>query len=220
MTNTNDAQNEDGIAKEIKDDSALLASALGGWRGVIDSGLPFVIFTIVYMVTERNLKVTLYAAVGTAAVLAVMRIARRQSLQQVVSGLVGIGIAAFIAQRTGNANNFFLPGILTNAAYTAACLISILVKRPLLGYVVEAMRGHDMSWVTDPAKHKLFSTITWLWTLVFGLRVAIMFPLYLMGRTTELGTLKVLLGYPLFALGIFFTFRLLTNAKATDVEPA
>ena len=43
MTNTNDAQNEDGIAKEIKDDSALLASALGGWRGVIDSGLPFVI---------------------------------------------------------------------------------------------------------------------------------------------------------------------------------
>jgi hypothetical protein len=47
-----------------------------------------------------------------------------------------------------------------------------------------------------------------------------MLPLYLMGRTTELGTLKVLLGYPLFALGIFLTFRLLTNAKATDVEPA
>lgn len=220
MTDSNEAQSEESVTKEIKDDSALLASALGGWRGVIDSGLPFVIFTIVYLVTERNLRITLYAAVGTAAVLAVMRLARRQSVQQVLSGLIGIAIAAFIAQRTGNADNFFLPGILTNAAYMAACLISILVKRPLLGYVIEAMRGHDMSWVTDSTKHKLFSTITWLWTLVFGIRVAIMFPLYLMGQTAALGTLKVLLGYPLFALGIFLTFRLLTNAKNTGVDPA
>jgi hypothetical protein len=207
-----DPTNED-VVSEIKDDSALLASALGGRSGVIDSGLPFVVFTIVYLATDRNLETTLYASVGTAAVLALLRIVRRQSLQQIFSGLIGIGIAAFLAQRTGNADNFFLPGIITNAAYASACLISIAVHKPLLGYVIEAMRGRDMSWVKDPAAHRLFSTITWLWALIFGVRVAIMFPLYLLGQTAALGTLKVLLGYPLFALGIFVTFRLLAKAK-------
>jgi intracellular septation protein A len=203
----------DDVVSEIKDDSALLASALGGWSGVIDAGLPFVVFTTAYLVTDRNLETTLYAAVGTAAVLALLRLVRRQSLQQVFSGLIGIGIAAFLAQRTGNADNFFLPGIITNAVYASICLVSIAIHKPLLGYVIEAMRGRDMSWVKDPAAHRLFSTITWLWALIFGVRVAIMFPLYLLGQTAALGTLKVLLGYPLFALGIFVTFKLLAKSK-------
>lgn len=207
-----DSTNDDVVA-EIKDDSVLLASALGGWSGVIDAGLPFVVFTITYLITDRNLETTLYAAVGTAAILAVLRLARRQSLQQVFSGLIGIGIAAFLAQRTGNADNFFLPGIITNAMYASVCIFSIVIHKPLLGYVIEAMRGRDMSWVKDPVAHRLFSTISWLWALIFGVRVAIMFPLYLMGQTAALGTLKILLGYPLFALGIFVTFKLLAKSK-------
>lgn len=209
---------EESIGHEIKEDSELLAKALGGWAGVIDSGLPFMVFTIVFIATNRNLEITLYAALGTAAVLAILRLARRQSLQQVLGGLFGIAIAAFIARRTGNADNFFLPGILTNAAYAAACLVSIFAKRPLLGYVLEAMRGNDMSWVKDEKKHKLFSTITWLWTLIFGIRVAIMLPLYFLGQTAALGTLKILLGYPLFALAIFLTYRLLTKDKLLSGE--
>jgi nicotinamide riboside transporter PnuC len=204
---------DEDIVSEIKDDSELLASALGGWAGVIDSGLPFVVFTVAYLVTDRDLETTLYASVGTAGVLAILRLIRRQSLVQVVSGLAGIAIAAFLAQRTGNANNFFLPGIITNAVYAGVCLISIALHKPLMGYVIQTMRGRDMSWVKDPAEHRLFSTITWLWTLIFGVRVAIMFPLFLLGQTAALGTLKLLLGYPLFALGIFATFKLLSNAK-------
>lgn len=213
MSDANQNSNDESIVHEIKQDSELLAKALGGWAGVIDSGLPFIVFTVAYLATNRNLQVTLYAALGTAAILALLRLARRQSLQQVLSGLFGIAIAAFIARRTGNADNFFLPGILTNAAYAAACLISIFMKRPLLGYVLEAMRGNDMSWVKNDKKHNLFSTITWLWTLIFGIRVAIMLPLYFLGQTAALGTLKILLGYPLFALGIFITYRLLTKDK-------
>lgn len=213
MSSADSNPNDEGMVSEVKDDSELLASALGGWAGVIDSGLPFVVFTVAYLVTDRDLETTLYASVGTAAILAVLRLLRRQSLQQVVSGLIGIGIAAFLAQRTGNADNFFLPGIITNAAYASICLISIAIHKPLLGYVIEAMRGRDMSWVREPQARRLFSTITWLWALIFGVRVAIMFPLYLLGQTAALGTLKILLGYPLFALGIFVTFKLLSNSK-------
>lgn len=213
MNNTQSDPNEEDMVSEIKDDSELLASALGGWAGVIDSGLPFIVFTVAYLVTDRDLETTLYASLGTAAVLAIFRLLRRQSLVQVFSGLIGIAIAAFLAQRTGNAENFFLPGIITNALYASACLISIAIHKPLLGYVIETMRGRDTSWVRDPDAHRLFSTITWLWALIFGIRVAIMFPLYLLGQTAALGTLKILLGYPLFALGIFVTFRLLAKSK-------
>ena len=218
MSEPNPKSQDESIVNEIKEDSELLAKALGGWAGVIDSGLPFMVFTIAYLATDRNLQVTLYAALGTAAILALLRLVRRQTLQQVFSGLLGIVIAAFIARRTGNADDFFLPGILTNAAYAAACLISIVAKRPLLGYVVEAMRGNDMSGVKDKQKHKLFSTITWFWTLMFGMRVAIMLPLYFLGQTAALGTLKILLGYPLFALSILVTYRLLTRDKLSSSE--
>ena len=71
----------------------------------------------------------------------------------------------------------------------------------------------NLGWVNDPEAHRLFSTITWLWALIFGVRVAIMFPLYLLGQTAALGSLKILLGYPLFALGIFITFKLLAKSK-------
>ncbi len=213
MSNAEPNPNDEDMVSEIKDDSELLASALGGWAGVIDSGLPFVVFTIAYLISDRDLETTLYASVGTAAILAILRLVRRQSLQQVFSGLIGIAIAAFLAQRTGNADNFFLPGIITNAAYASICLISIAIHKPLLGYVIEAMRGRDMSWVREPQARRLFSTVTWLWALIFGVRVAIMFPLYLLGQTAALGTLKILLGYPLFALGIFVTFKLLSNSK-------
>jgi hypothetical protein len=218
MSEPNPKSQDESIVNEIKDDSELLAKVLGGWSGVIDSGLPFMVFTIAYLATDRNLQVTLYAALGTAAVLALLRLARRKSLQQVASGLLGIAVAAFFAQRTGNADDFFLPGILTNAAYAVACLISIFAKRPLLGYVIEALRGNDMSWVKDSKKHRLFSTITWLWTLMFGIRVAIMLPLYFLGQTAALGTLKILLGYPLFALAIVVTYRLLTKDKLASSE--
>jgi len=213
VSNADSNPNDENMVSEIKDDSELLAAALGGWAGVIDSGLPFAVFTVAYLVTDRDLETTLYASVGSAGILAILRLVRRQSLQQVFSGLIGIAIAAFLASRTGNADNFFLPGIITNAAYASVCLISIAIHKPLLGYVIEAMRGRDMSWVKDPVAHRLFSTITWLWVLIFGVRVAIMFPLFLLGQTAALGALKILLGYPLFALGIFVTFRLLAKAK-------
>ena len=213
MNASDSNQNDEDLVSEIKDDSELLASVLGGWAGVIDSGLPFAVFTVAYLVTGRDLATTLYVSVGTAALLAAIRLFRRQSLMQVFSGLIGIAIAAFLAQRTGNADNFFLPGIITNAVYAGVCLISIAIHKPLLGFVIEGMRGHDMSWVKDQEAHRLFSTITWLWVLIFGIRVAIMFPLYLLSQTAALGTLKILLGYPLFALGIYATFKLIARSK-------
>lgn len=212
---TEEVHSED-LAHELADDSVLLANALGGWKGMLDSGLPSIVFVTAYLISGNDLNLSIWAALTSAAVLAAVRIIRRQSLQQVASGLLGVAIAAYLARRTGSAENFFLPGILTNLAYATVCFVSILIKRPVLGFVIAGMRGQDMSWRQDSAQHRLFSTATWIWTLVFGVRVVIMLPLYFLGQTAALGVLKIALGWPLFALGAYATYRLLTAANVTS----
>ena len=213
MTSKHPDEPIEELVEEIADDSALLAKALGGWKGILDSGLPSIVFILGYMVTDHNLQVSIWAALTAAAVLAVIRLIQKQTLQQVLSGLLGVAIAAYLTSRTGSAENFFLPGILTNLAYGTICLLSIFIKRPLLGYVIAGMRGQDMSWRHDPTQYRLFSTATWIWTLVFGIRVGLMLPLYFAGNTEALGVLKIVLGWPLFALGAYATYRLLTATK-------
>ena len=213
MTSQQPEEPIEEFVEEIVDDSALLANALGGWKGILDSGLPSMVFILGYMISDHDLKLSIWAALGSAAVLAVVRLIQRQTLQQVLSGLLGVAIAAYLTSRTGSAENFFLPGILTNLAYFTVCLVSIFIKRPLLGFVIAGMRGQDMSWRKDPAAHRLFSTATWIWTLVFGIRVGLMLPLYFAGMTEALGVLKIVLGWPLFALGAYATYRLLTASK-------
>ena len=80
------------------------------------------------------------------------RLVRRQSPVHALSGLVGVAFAAFIATRSGRAEDFFLPGLLANAAYASAFLISIAVKRPLVGLIVANLDGEGSEWRSDPQR--------------------------------------------------------------------
>ena len=197
------------VVEEVVDDTALLSNALGGWRGMVDSGLPSLTFLLAYLGSNHNLKLSVGVALATGVVLTLERIARRKSLQQVVSGGLGLAVSAYITSRSGHAENFFLPGILTNLGYFIVCLASMLFKRPVLGYVVSGLKGQTTSWVKDPEMHRLYSTVTLVWVFVFGLRVGIMLPLYLAGAVAALGVVKLVLGWPLYLLGIYATVRVL-----------
>lgn len=193
-------------AHEVVADTELLAKALGGWRGVVDSALPSVAFLLVYLLFDKNLQLSVYVALGVGAALAIERILRKASLQQVFSGLFGVGISAYITSKTGQAQNFFLPGIITNAVYGTACLISVLIRKPILGFVIGAMRGQDTSWLRQPDTLRTYSSVTWLWTGIFATRVLLMAPLYMLGAVAILGVLKLALGWPLYLLGVYASY--------------
>jgi len=203
------------IAEEIVDDTALLSQALGGWRGMLDSGAPSLVFLLAYLISHHNLELSIKLAVISGALLAVERLLRRKSLQQVLSGGVGLAISAYITQRSGQAENFFLPGILWNLGYFVVCLLSIVIKKPVLGFMIAGLKGQDMSWTRDDSVYRAYSTVTLLWVGIFGLRVAIMLPLYIAGAVTALGTVKLVLGWPLYLLGIYASVRIL---KARQVS--
>ena len=192
---------------EVSADSAMLSKALGGWTGMVDSGLPSIAFLVAYLSSHNNLALALKIALVVAGLLAVLRLVQRKSLQQVFSGLFGVGISWWITKHTGHAKDFYLPGILTNLAYATVCLLSILFRVPLLGFMISAMRSQELTaWREQPHLRKQYSTVTWLWVIIFGARVAIMWPLYLAGQLAALGVLKIVLGWPLYLLGIYVTY--------------
>lgn len=203
---------EHETAQDVEAEKALLAKAIGGWRGLFDSGLPAAIFVVVYLVNGSLLMPAVWAAVASGAAIAVWRLVRRESLQQVVAGFVGVGVSAFVASRTGRAEDFFLPGLLINLAYGSAFLLSILVRWPLIGVVVGALTGEGTAWRRDAALRRTYAAASWIWVAMFALRVAVQLPMYLAGWVGPLGVAKVLMGWPLFLAAAYLTYLVLRPA--------
>ena len=93
--------------------SPTLLEQMGGVPGIIASTIPVAVFVVVNIVS--TLQPALIAALASGVVIAILRIARKQPLQPAISGLFGVGIAAFIAYRTGEARGFYLPGLIYSA---------------------------------------------------------------------------------------------------------
>jgi hypothetical protein len=197
-----------------------LVEAMGGRRGLADSGLPGIAFVSSYVASGNDLALSAWVAVGVGAVLAAIRIARRETLQFALAGFIGVGIAAFIAQRTGRAEDFFLPGLLLNAGYAAAYAISILVRWPLIGVIIGPISGEGMEWRRDPRRVRLYSQASWIWVGVFLSRLAVQLPLYLAGALVALGIAKAAMGVPIFALGIWLTYLLLRRGAEQEGKEA
>lgn len=192
----------------------LLRANLSDRNSVIDTSLPTVAFLLAYLLTGSQLRPSLIAAVGAGLVVMVLRAARRESLRHILSGFLGVAIAAWLANRTGRAEDFFLPGLLLNLAYGAAFAVSALVRQPLVGVGIRVMTGDGGAWRDfDPLRRAAYRA-TWLWAALFALRVAVQVPMYLAGAVGLLGTAKLVLGFPLFLLGAFATHRLLSPPLA------
>jgi hypothetical protein len=108
---------------------------LGGWRGMVDATLPTLAFVVANGI--GGLRTGVWAAVVAAVVVFGLRLVRRESTQQAVSGLFGVAIAVAIAAASGEARNFYAPGIIRNAVIGVVLLASVLVRWPLVGVVAE-----------------------------------------------------------------------------------
>lgn len=206
------------LEQEVAAEGALLAKAIGGWRGILDSGLASLVFVVVYLVSGSNLTVAVWSAVAAGAAVMVWRLVRRQSVQQVLAGFFGVAFSAWLASRTGQAEDFFLPGLLINAVYMLVFLVSILVRWPVLGLLVGSIMGDPLGWRHDPALRRAYGAASWIWVGVFALRLVVQVPMYLAGAVGLLGITKLVLGWPLYLLGAYLTYRVLAPVFAARRE--
>ena len=113
----------------------MVLDQLGGWRGMLDATLPTLAFILANGI--GGLQTGIWAALATAAVVFLLRLARRETLQQAVSGLIGVAIAVAIARASGEARDFFVIGILRSAVIAVVLFGSVALRRPLVGIAAE-----------------------------------------------------------------------------------
>lgn len=204
---------------------AKLAEALGGGRGVVESAVPTIVFTVAWL-TTKDMRTSLGLSIGLTVVLLVVRLVQRSNPQFVLNALVGIGIGAFFAYRASQsggseedvARAVFTPGIIYNGAYAAVIVVSILVGWPIVGFLIGSITGDPTAWHDDPAIVRLCSRLTWLLALPCVLRVAVQLPLWLDHQIALLGITKIVLGWPL-QIASFAAMAWLLSRNSTPVDP-
>ncbi|MGW4793018.1 DUF3159 domain-containing protein [Nonomuraea sp. MG754425] len=201
---------------------AQLAKALGGVRGIIEAAVPTIAFTLSWISTE-DLKLSLIISISLSVVLLVARLVQRSTPQFVINSLIGIAIGAFFASRTGDAKDYFLPGILYNAGYAVAMLVSIVTRWPVVGFLIGSVTGDPTAWHKDPGIVKLCTRLTWLLMLPCAVRVAVQGPVYLFGgdqAVAALGLAKIVMGWPLQVAALGAMLWVLGRGRTPIKPPA
>lgn len=191
----------------------------GGVQGIAESIVPGLVFLVAFTVT-RELTLSLVAALASAAIFTVVRLVQRRPLTQALAGVAGVGISAWLANTTGKAEDFYLPGFFTNGAYILAMVLSIAVKWPVAGLLFGFIRNEGVEWRKEPSRVKAYRLGTWIIVAVLALRLIVQVPLYLMGTDglAALATTRLIMGAPLYILGIWVAW--LVTRPAPKAEPA
>lgn len=172
--------------------------AMGGWRGLLEAVLPGLAFVVLFTVTS-DLVLSLVVSVAIAAAFTVIRLVQRSALSAALGGLVATAAAAGLALWTGRGEDNFVPGLITNAVYGSAFLVSALVGWSLIGLAAGFLMNEGTAWRADRRKRRVFFWLAIAWSALFFARLAVQLPLYFAGDVTTLGTLKLVMGLPLFA---------------------
>ena len=196
---------------EHNQDRDKVIGALGGTKGLIDSGLPSVLFLIVFNV-GNDLKSALIGAVSISVLLAIIRLVKKDTIQHAISGLIGVLICAYFANKSGNPSDFYIPKLLTNLAYGTAYLVANLAGWPILGVIIGPLLGENFLWRKDPVRKRAYIRASWIWVGMFFARIAVQYPIYLSGNVNLLGTVNLLMGYPLFIAAAYLSWLVIKSA--------
>lgn len=193
------------------------ADAIGGWRGLAESVAPGAIFVAAFLVWG-GFRIPVIAAVATVVVMVAVRLIERTPVTQALGGLFGVLLGAVWAWRAGDANAYFVPGFWYTGVYAAAMAVSMAVRWPAVGIAVGLIKGWGSRWRGSPRAMRRFQVATAFYVGTQAVKLAVQLPLYFAGATAALGTAKLALGIPWFAVALFVMWRLVRNVELPE-EP-
>lgn len=190
-----------------------LLERMGGVSGLVYASIPTFAYVIVNAIA--GLDAAVVVAVGASAGLIVLRLMRKEPIQPAVSGLVGVVVAALIAFYSGNAENYFLPGIWFSLIMATVLTVSLLARRPLVGVIWNSMRsaGPNPTWRNDKTVLHAFDIATLVFALVFSARFVVQQWLYDGGFTGWLAVARIGMGYPLLGVALVVVYWAVRRAN-------
>lgn len=198
------ASNEQGYQLSKKS----LLDGIGGPLGIAEAIIPATLFSLSYAFSQ-NAWIAVGIAAGSSLIFILIRLVQRSPITQALVGALAIALAAFLALREGGqAQDYFVPGFITNASYGAVLLISVLIRRPVMGYLAQLLFGLS-NWRSEPISYKRLRLVTLIWVGFFGLRLSVQLPLYFAGEVEALALARAVMGAPLYAGLLALTWVLL-----------
>jgi len=215
------------LARDEKLSGRDLLTAVGGVRGILEALLPGLVFLIVYSSltsfagqdAQAALIPALIASVGLAVVFTLVRVATKGQPTQAIAGLIGVLASAALALWTGNARDNYVLGFFTNAAYAFALIVSLLVRWPAIGLIVGFLMGDGVAWRKDRRKYRAMQFLTLVWIGLFVARLAVQVPFYLADNVEALGAMRLLMGVPLYALVLVFSWLVVRAVYPSAKQP-
>lgn len=188
-----------------------LLAQVGGVSGIIYSSLPVVTFVVVSGMS--GLLPAIGSALGVAALVLLWQLIRRESTRPALSGFLGVAVCALIAYLVGQSKGYFLLGIWTSLLWAAVFAVSVLIRRPLVGYAWGWVGGRDRGWRDVPRAVYAFDIASLCWTLVFAARFVVQRHLYDADQTGWLGVARIGMGWPLTVLAALVTYMAIKAAR-------
>ena len=188
-----------------------LLEQAGGVSGLIYSSLPVVVFVI--MSSVSGLLAAIGSALGVAGLVLLWRVIRRDSVQPAFSGFLGVAVCALIAYVVGESKGYFLLGIWMSLVWAVVVAVSILIRKPLVGYAWSWASGRGYGWRAVPRAVYAFDVASLCWVLVFGARFVVQRLLYDADQTGWLAVARIGMGWPLTAIAALVTYAAIKSAQ-------
>ncbi|MGY1438477.1 DUF3159 domain-containing protein [Streptomyces reniochalinae] len=216
-TGTDDERPADTGASQAEGGSqavteAALFEAFGGVRGLIETTVPGLVFIAMFTV-NKDLHTAAITALVISGVMVVVRLLRKDTVKHAFSGIFGVGFGVLFAMMTGNAKDFYLPGMLYTLGLALGYIVTSLAGVPLLGLVLGPVFKENLSWrKRNPGRKKAYTKASYAWGFILLGKSAVLFPLYFWGDTTQFGWVTVVLKIPPFLLAVYLTWIFLAKA--------
>jgi len=194
--------------------------AVTGNVGLLDTILPPVLFLLLNGLA--GFQIAMNGALGTALVIAVLRLRRKQSLVYALAGMGSVALAIALAFLLGRSEGYFLPGIVNGGITIAIALVSLIIRKPMVAWTSYLARRWPLEWYWHAQVRPAYTEVTLAWTIFFILRLWWQVALFQGQNASQLALVNALTGWPATILLLIFSYLYgtwrLTQLSGPSVE--
>jgi len=162
--------------------------------GLLDVILPPVLFLLLNELAGFD--AAMIGALGTASLIAILRLRRKQSLIYALAGIASVGLAIALSYLLGRSEGYFLPGIVNGALMIALALVSLAIRKPMVAWTSYLVRRWPLGWYWHARVRPAYTEVTLAWVAFFALRLYWQVTLFQGQNISQLALVNALTGWP------------------------